>query len=352
MEYRQLGQSGLRVSVLTMGTMTFGGEGKFGSVGHTGVNDARRQIDLCLDVGINMIDSADVYSAGRSEEILGEALEKRRNRVLVATKARFAMGDGANDAGLSRLHLVDACEASLRRLRTDHIDLYQMHEWDGQTPVEETMEALDTLIRSGKVRYIGCSNYSAWHLMKALGVSEQKGYQRFVSQQIHYTLQAREAEYELVPLSLDQGLGILVWSPLGGGLLTGKYRRNQKQPEGRRLSGWGEPPVLDENKLYDIVDVLDGIAKSRGVTVAEVALSWLLRRPAVTSVLVGARTEEQLKTNLKAINLVLSDEERAKLDGVSTPPLLYPYWHQALTATERAGAADMSLLAPYVKGQG
>jgi aryl-alcohol dehydrogenase-like predicted oxidoreductase len=352
MEYRQLGRSGLRVSVLTMGTMTFGGEGKFGYLGHTGVDDARRQIDLCLDVGINLIDTADVYSAGRSEEILGEALEKRRNRVLVATKARFAMGEGPNDAGLSRYHLVAACEASLRRLRMDHIDLYQVHQWDGQTPLEETLEALDTLVRSGKVRYIGCSNYSAWHLMKALGVSGQMGYQRFVSQQIHYTLQAREAEYELVPLSLDQGLGILVWSPLGGGLLTGKYRRNQMQPEGRRLAGWGEPPVRDENKLYDIVDVLDGIAKGRSVTVAEVALSWLLHRPAVTSVLVGARTEEQLKTNLKAINLVLSDEERRKLDSVSTPPLLYPYWHQAASAPERLSAADLSLLAPYVKGQG
>ena len=352
MEYRQLGRSGLRVSVLTMGTMTFGGEGKFGYVGHTDVADARRQVDLCLDIGINLIDTADIYSAGRSEEILGEALQGRRNRVMVATKVRFAMGDGPNDAGLSRYHLVAACEASLRRLGLDHIDLYQVHQWDGQTPLEETLEALDTLVRSGKVRYIGCSNYSAWHLMKALGVSERMGYQCFVSQQIHYTLQAREIEYELVPLALDQGLGILVWSPLAGGLLTGKYRRNQKQPDGRRLAGWGEPPVRDEDKLYDIVDVLDAVAKVRGVTLAEVALAWLLRRPAVTSVLVGARTEEQLRTNLKAIDLVLSDEERQKLDSVSRPPLLYPYWHQAAAAPERLSAADLSLLAPYVKDQG
>src|ERR671932_2673186 len=224
MDYRQLGRSGLRVSALTLGTMTFGGLGDFANVGSTDVDGARRQIDLCLDAGVNMIDTADVYSHGRAEEILGEASKGRRDRVLLATKARMPMGDGPNDAGLSRHHLIAECENSLRRLQVDHIDLYQVHEWDGQTPLEETIEALDTLQRSGKVRYIGASNYTGWQLMKALAVADRHGRQRFVSHQIYYSLQAREAEYELVPLALDQGLGILVWSPLAGGLLSGKYR--------------------------------------------------------------------------------------------------------------------------------
>src|SRR4051795_6369705 len=227
MEYRALGRSGLRISVLTMGTMTFGGKGNFANVGSTDVTVARRQVDQCLEAGVNVIDTADVYSGGVSEEIVGEVLDGRRDDVLVATKARMSMGAGPNDAGLSRHHLIRGCEASLRRLRADHIDLYQVHEWDGETPLEETLDALDTLVRAGKVRYVGCSNYAAWQVMKALCVSERRGLQRYVSQQIHYTLQAREAEYELVPLALDQGLGILVWSPLAGGLLSGKYRRRR-----------------------------------------------------------------------------------------------------------------------------
>src|SRR5919109_5044423 len=230
MDYRQLGRSGLRVSALALGTMTFGGRDDFANVGSTDVAGARRQIDLCLDAGINLFDTADVYSAGLSEEILGEALDGRRDRVLLATKARMPMGDGPNDAGLSRHHLIASCEASLRRLRTDHIDLYQVHEWDGATPLDETLEALDTLVRSGKVRYVGCSNYAGWQLMKALGVSERRGLERFVSQQIYYSLQARDAEYELVPAAIDQGIGILVWSPLAGGLLSGKYRRGVEGP--------------------------------------------------------------------------------------------------------------------------
>src|SRR3954470_22192445 len=228
MDYRQLGRSGLRVSALTLGTMTFGGRDKFASVGSTDVEGATRQVDMCLDAGVNLIDTADVYSAGLSEEIVGRTIRGRRDRVLLATKARMPMGDGPNDAGLSRHHLIRSCEASLRRLRADHIDLYQVHEWDGHTPLEETLDALDALVRDGKVRYVGCSNYAAWQLMKALGISDRLGAQRFVSQQIHYTLQAREAEYELVPAGLDQGVGILVWSPLAGGLLTGKYRRDQQ----------------------------------------------------------------------------------------------------------------------------
>src|SRR3954447_10886157 len=236
MDYRQLGRSGLRVSALTLGTMTFGGRGNFANVGSTDAAGAARQIDLCLDAGINLIDTADVYSDGWSEEIVGQVLAKngRRERALVATKARMPMGDGPNDAGLSRHHVIASCEASLRRLRADHIDLYQVHEWDGHTPLEETLSALDDLVRSGKVRYVGASNYAGWQLAKALGVSERHGFERFVSQQIHYTLQAREAEYELVPAGLDQGVGIMVWSPLAGGLLSGKYRRDQDAPEGSR----------------------------------------------------------------------------------------------------------------------
>ena len=246
MEYRLLGRSGLKVSVLTMGTMTMGGKGVFAKVGDVGLAEARRQVDMVLDAGVNLIDTADVYSTGGSEEILGEILGGRRpHGVLLATKARFPMGEGPNDRGLSRWHLVAACEASLKRLRTDVIDLYQVHEWDGLTPLEETMEALDTLVRQGKVRYVGCSNYSGWHVMKAMETARRDGRIPFVSQQIHYTLEAREAEYELVPVAIDQGLGILVWSPLAGGLLSGKHRRDVT-PEGtRQLAGWTEPPIRD-----------------------------------------------------------------------------------------------------------
>jgi aryl-alcohol dehydrogenase-like predicted oxidoreductase len=350
MRYRQLGGSGLRVSVLSMGTMTFGGTGGFASVGSTGVEEARRQLDRCLDAGVNLIDTANVYSNGLSEEICGQVLEGRRDQVLLATKARMPMGDGPNDAGLSRHHLVRQCEASLRRLGTDHIDLYQVHEWDGQTPLEETLQALDDLVRSGKVRYVGCSNYAGWQLMKALGIAERRGLTRFVSQQIHYTLQAREAEYELVPIAIDQALGLLVWSPLAGGLLSGKYRRGKGPEESRLLSGWDEPPVRDEDWLYDIVDVLVEVAEGRDASPAQVALAWLLQRPAVTSVIVGARTLEQLDDNLGAADLTLTDDEQARLEQVSRPPLLYPYWHQARTAGDRLGPADLSLLGPHLAG--
>ena len=350
MEYRQLGRSGLRVSALALGTMTFGGRGGFARTGATDLAGARRLIDHALAAGINLIDTADVYSDGLSEEIVGASLAGRREQVLIATKARFAMGGRPNDAGLSRHHLIEACEASLRRLRTDRIDLYQVHQWDGQTPLEETLRALDDLQRAGKVRYVGASNYSGWHLMKALAVGERDRAARFVSQQIHYSLQAREAEYELVPIALDQGLGILVWGPLAGGLLSGKYRRD-RQPDGesRQLTDWGEPPVRDRAKLYDIVDALVAIAKPRGVSAAQVALAWLLGRPAVASVIIGARTEAQLVDNLGAAGLALTAEERARLDAVSAPPLLYPYWHQAQAASDRLGPADLSLLGPYLR---
>jgi aryl-alcohol dehydrogenase-like predicted oxidoreductase len=351
MRYRQLGASGLRVSVLSMGTMTFGGKGGFASVGSTDVEEARRQLDACLEAGVNLVDTANVYSAGLSEEIVGQVLEGRRDDVLLATKARMPMGDGPNDAGLSRHHLVRECEASLWRLRTDHVDLYQVHEWDGQTPLEETLQALDDLVRAGKVRYVGCSNYAGWQLMKALGIAERRGLTRFVSQQIHYTLQAREAEYELLPVAVDQGLGVLVWSPLAGGLLSGKYRRGEAGPaESRLLSGWDEPPVRDQEKLYDVVEVLVAVAKERGASPAQVALAWLLERPAVTSLVIGARNRDQLADNLGAADLSLAEEERRRLEEVSRPPLLYPYWHQAKTASDRLGPADLALLGPHLGG--
>jgi aryl-alcohol dehydrogenase-like predicted oxidoreductase len=350
MEYRQLGRSGLKVSVLTMGTMTMGGKGNFAKVGNVGLAEARRHIDLCIDHGINLIDTANVYSAGASEEIVGEALGgKRKGGVLLATKARFAMGDGPNDRGLSRYHLVNECETSLKRLRTDVIDLYQLHEWDGLTPLEETLSALDTLIQSGKVRYVGCSNYSGWHIMKALAISECRHLPRFIAQQIHYTLQAREAEYELIPISLDQGLGILVWSPLAGGLLSGKHRRNQKTPEGtRQLAGWKEPPIHDEDRLWDIVEAIIAIAEAHGVSGAQVALAWLAGRPGITSLIIGGRTEAQFKDNLAATDLKLTAEERKRLDEVSAPTILYPYWHQLATARDRLSQADLALLGQHL----
>lgn len=348
MEYRILGRSGLKVSVLTLGTMTFGGKGPFAKVGATDATGARRMVDLCLDAGINLYDTADIYSNGLSEEIVGAAIEGRRDRLLIASKARFPMGEGPNDRGLSRHHLIRACEASLKRLGTDRIDLYQLHEWDGLTPLEETLEALRHLVDSGKVRYVGASNFSGWHLMKALGISERDRLPRFISQQIHYTLEAREAEQELVPITLDQGLGILVWSPLAGGLLSGKYRRGQPHPEGRLLQEWKEPPIYDESRLYDIVEALVAIGEGRGVSPAEVALAWLLGRPGVTSVVIGARTEAQLKQNLEAGDVTLSAEERSRLDKVSQRPLAYPYWHQAQTASDRLSPADLSLIGPHL----
>ena len=350
MEYRQLGQSGLRVSVLSLGTMTFGGESFFSKVGSTDVKGARRQVDMCIEAGVNLVDTANIYSHGVSEEILGQVLEGRRQEVLVATKFRMVMRDGPNEGGASRFHIIRECEDSLRRLRTDYIDLYQIHEWDGETPLDETLEALDTLVRSGKVRYIGCSNYSGWHLMKALAISERRNYVRYVSQQIYYSLQARDAEYELVPITLDQGLGILVWSPLAGGLLSGKYRRGKPAPEGsRHLTDWNEPPVHNEEQLYDIVEALVEMAQAHNASAAQVALAYVLGRPGVTSLIIGARTEDQLKDNLGAANLKLTSEEQARLDKISAPRLLYPYWHQAKTAKERLSRADLSLLGPYIQ---
>jgi aryl-alcohol dehydrogenase-like predicted oxidoreductase len=351
MEYRQLGHSGLRVSRLTLGTMTFGGRAQFRAVGETDLGGAKRQIDIALDAGVNLIDTADVYSEGAAEEIVGQALNGRRDQVLLATKARFPMGSGPNDAGLSRHHLIEACEASLRRLRTDHVDLYQVHEWDGHTPLEETLAALDHLMQSGKIRYVGCSNFGGWQVMKALSVARTRGLPEFVSQQVYMSLQERSAEYEIVPSAIDQGLGLLIWSPLAGGLLSGKYRRGEPPPPGsRRATEWDEPPVYDENKLYDTVDVLIEIADGHGTSPAQVALAWLLARPGITTVIIGARTDEQLADNLAAAALGLSADEVERLEEVSRPPLIYPYWHQRKTAADRLSAADLSLIGPQLTG--
>ncbi len=332
--------------MLTLGTMTFGGRGGFRAAGTTDVTEARRQVDACIDLGVNLVDTADMYSDGLAEEITGEVLLGRRDKVLISTKVRMQMGTGPNDAGLSRHHIMDACEASLRRLGTDHIDIYHVHEWDGQTALEETLHTLDTLVTAGKVRYIAVSNYAGWQLMKALAVSDGHGYQRFVAQQIYYSLESRDAEYELIPVAVDQGLGVLVWSPLAGGLLTGKYRRDARpDAEARLASGdWSGPPVRDAEKLYETVDMLTAIANSRGVSPAQVALAWLLGRPAVTSIIIGARTDAQLADNLAAADLALDVDERSALDKVSAPDLIYPHWHQKNDASDRLGRPERTLL--------
>lgn len=338
MEYRYLGRSGLKVSTLTMGTMTFGGGGGFAKVGASSLDEARRQIDRCRDAGVNLIDTANVYSSGVSEEIVGEALAGRRGDTLIASKVRFRMGPGPNDEGLSRWHVLRAVEDSLRRLRTDVIDILYLHEWDGMTPLEETLGAVETLIAQGKVRYAGASNYSAWHLMKALGLAESRRLPRLVTQQIHYSLEAREAEYELAPVAVAEGVGILVWSPLAGGLLSGKY--GPDKASARQLAGWREPPIRDVDRLWRIVGVLNEVAAAHGVSGAQVALAWLLGRPGVASLVIGGRNEEQFADSLKAADLALSDDERARLDAVSAPPVIYPYWHQNWTASGRLGPAD------------
>ena len=353
MEYRQLGRSGLRVSTLTMGTMSFGGGGNFTDVGNTDVREARRQLDLCREHGVNLVDTANVYSAGASEEIVGKALGSSRDDWLVATKVRMPMGDGPNDQGLGRQHILRQVEASLRRLNTDWIDLYQVHQWDGQAALDETLETLDTLVRQGKVRYTGVSNYSGWHLLKALGISDRLGYTRFVSEQIFYSLQARDAENELLPAAADQGLGVLVWSPLAGGLMSGKYTRGRdgkmKTPKGTRLAGeWTEPPIDFPDRMFATIDELKKVASAHKVSSAQVALAWLLTRPTITSLIIGARTTKQLEDNLAAAELTLTPDEIDRLEQVSRPPLLYPYWHQRNTASARLSDADRVLLDPYL----
>jgi aryl-alcohol dehydrogenase-like predicted oxidoreductase len=330
MEFRQLGYSGLKVPVLSFGCGTFGGKGEFFSAwGNTDVQEATRLVNICLEAGLNFFDTADVYSQGASEEILGKAIAGRRGSILISTKATFKMGDGPNDLGSSRHHLIRACEASLRRLNTDYIDVYHLHGFDAITPVEEAVKTLDTLVQSGKVRYIACSNFSGWHLMKSLAVSERYGWARYVAHQAYYSLIGRDFEWELMPLALDQKVGTIVWSPLGWGRLTGKIRRNQPVPAVSRLHKTSEqgPPVADEY-LYKVVDALDEVARETGKTVPQIALNWLLQRPTVANVIIGARNEEQLRQNLGAVGWNLTPEQVARLDAASAVTPAYPYWHQ------------------------
>jgi aryl-alcohol dehydrogenase-like predicted oxidoreductase len=331
MEYRQLGHSGLKVSALSLGVATFGGSNEFFRAwGETDVEEARKLIDISLDAGINLFDTADVYSQGLSEEILGKAIAGRRNKLLISTKATFPMGEGPNDLGSSRYHVIEAVEASLRRLKTDYVDIYHMHGFDATTPVEETLETLDTLVKEGKVRYIACSNFSGWHLMKSLAVSERYGWARYVAHQVYYSLIGRDYEWELMPLALDQRVAALVWSPLGWGRLTGRIRRGQPLPEVSRLHVTADKgPQVDDEYLYRVVDALDEIAKETGKSIPQIALHWLLQRPTVASVIIGARNEEQLKQNLAAVDWKLTPEKIAKLDKASEVPRPYPYWHQA-----------------------
>ena len=332
MEFRQFGRSGLKVPALSLGTGTFGGTNEFFQRwGQTDVDEATRMVDLCLDSGVNFFDTADVYSQGASEEILGKALKGKRNSALISTKANFPMGDGPNDTGSSRHHLMRACEASLKRLGTDHIDVYFMHGFDALTPVEETLRALDDLISAGKIGQIGASNFSGWHLMKALATSEKYGLARYVAYQGYYSLVGRDYEWELMPMGLDQGVGLMVWSPLGWGRLTGKMRRNEAPKTGRMATKGGEQggPEVDDEYLYKIVDVLDEIAGETGKSVAQISLNWLLSRPTVANIVIGARTEEQLKQNLGAVGWSLSEEQIARLDDASRKTPIYPYWHQA-----------------------
>jgi aryl-alcohol dehydrogenase-like predicted oxidoreductase len=349
MEYRQLGRSGLKVSLMSLGTMNFSSEGFFEKVGKVSSKDAARLVDVAVEQGVNLIDTSNVYSTGRSEEAVGEILKVRSNQILVGTKVRFTMGAGPNETGLSRFHIIDQCEASLKRLKRDRIDIYYLHQWDGSTPIEETMEALDTLMKHGKVRYAACSNFSGWHIMKALMATERHNWQRFVCQQIHYTIEAREAEYELLPIAIDQGVAIQVWSPIAGGLLSGKFRRDQPPPQlSRHTAGWGEPPIRDEDRLYRIIDALVEVGEAHGVSAAQVALAWLAGRPGVANIIVGARTEAQLTDNLAAASLTLTADERKGLDDISLLPLIYPYWHQCNSAASRLGPADLALHAPHI----
>jgi aryl-alcohol dehydrogenase-like predicted oxidoreductase len=339
MEYRRLGGSGLCVPALTLGTATFGGGTEFFKHwGTIGAKEATRLVDICLDAGVTMFDSADIYSDGQAEEVLGKAIAGRRDRVLISTKASFRHGPGPNDIGASRIHLLRAVDAGLTRLGTDYIDLFQLHGFDALTPVEEVLQTLDDLVRAGKIRYIGVSNFSGWHLMKSLAVSEKYGLARYVAHQAYYSLLGRDYEWELMPLGLDQNVGAVVWSPLGWARLTGKIRRSQPRPDVSRLhdkSTVEAGPQMSDEYLYKVIDVLDAIAAETGKTVPQIALNWLLQRPTVSTLIIGARNEEQLRQNLGAVGWHLTKDQIARLDAASAVPPAYPYWHQRHTFAER-----------------
>ncbi len=333
MEYRQLGASGLKVPVLTLGTGTFGGKGEFFKAwGTTGPDEATKLLDLCLEAGLNMFDSADIYSDGLAEEVLGVAIKGRRDKLLISTKATFRAGQGPNDVGSSRFHLIKAIEGSLKRLGTDYIDLFQLHGFDAVTPIEETLATLDNMVKQGKIRYIGCSNFSGWHLMKSLAVSERYGYARYVAHQAYYSLIGRDYEWELMPLGLDQKVGAVVWSPLGWGRLTGKLRRGQPLPPDSRLNTKAVTdigPQVPIDFIYNVVDALDEVARETGKNVPQVALNWLLQRPTVSTLVIGARNEAQLKDNIAVTTFKLTADQIARLEKASAIPRTYPYWHQA-----------------------
>jgi len=341
MEFRQLGRSGLKVPALSFGTGTFGGGNDFFKAwGASDVAEATRLVDICLDAGVNLFDTANVYSDGLSETILGKAIAGRRDKVLISTKATFRMGPGPNDLGSSRHHLIKACEASLKRLDTDYIDIYHLHGFDALTPIEEVLSTLDNLVKSGKVRYIACSNLSGWHLMKSLDVADRYGWARYVGHQVYYSLIGREYEWELMPLGMDQGVGALIWSPLGWGRLTGKIRRGQPLPAVSRLHETGHiGPQMADEYLYRVVDALDEVAKATEKSVPQVALNWLLQRPTVSTVIMGARNEEQLRENLAAEGWNLTAEQIARLDAASDLKPIYPYWHQRFFVERNPAAA-------------
>jgi len=350
MQYRYLGRTGLRVSTIALGTATFGGTGVFSAMGTTDVAGATRLVDMCVDAGVNLIDTANTYSNGLSEEILGKAVRGKRDRLLIATKARGLMGDGPNDGGTSRHHIIDQCEKSLKRLGVDHIDLYQLHNWDGITAPEETLSALQALQQAGKIRYFGVSNYTGWQLMKSLMTSAVNHLPKIVSQQIYYSLENRDCENEMIPVAIDQGLGVLIWSPLAGGLLSGKYRRGAAGPAGaRHVVGWPEPPDPDMDRIHRIVEGLDTVAARNGCSVPQAALAYLLAKPAVTSLIVGAKNETQLAQNLAAADVTLSEDDVGLLDALSQQRLNYPHWHHALNAKDRLGPADLAMLGRHIK---
>lgn len=332
MEYRRLGGSGFKVPALTLGTGTFGGTNEFFKAwGQSDVAEATKLVDICLEAGVNMFDSADIYSEGAAESILGAAIKGRRDQVLISTKATFRSGTGPNDVGSSRFHLIKAVDGALTRLGTDYIDLFQLHGFDATTPVEETLGTLDQLIRVGKIRYIGCSNFSGWHLMKSLAASERHGWSRYVAHQAYYSLVGRDYEWELMPLGLDQQVGAVVWSPLGWGRLTGKIRRGQPLPENSRLQSQlvkDIGPQVPDDYLFNVVDALESVASEVGKTIPQVALNWLLQRPTVSTVIIGARNEDQLRQNLGAVGWNLTSDQIKRLDQASVRPFAYPYWHQ------------------------